>query len=122
MPIKEYECEACHHKFEEIVWLNEPGPTACPKCGKGPLKRLLSTFRITGVSRKSKEGDEAGSGEFDESALGGGEDDLGGGDFGGEDAGDLGGDDEAGAEPAGGAEGGGDDDAGGAAGADEEAS
>jgi len=55
MPIKEYECRGCSHKFEALLMLNEPDPAACPKCGKADLKRILSTFRIAGVHKKSSE-------------------------------------------------------------------
>jgi putative FmdB family regulatory protein len=61
VPIKEFECQACKHRFEDILGINDPVPTACPKCGGGPLKQLLGTFRIAGVKRKS-----ASDSEFDE--------------------------------------------------------
>ena len=59
MPIKEYECRACGNKFESLLMLNEPDPTACPKCGKADLKRILSTFRVAGLHKKSAESGEA---------------------------------------------------------------
>jgi len=112
MPIKEFECEACHHKFEDILGLNEPNPTVCPKCGKGPLKSLLGSFRIAGVQKKSAVGEEFGSGEdMDAGGMGdamggmngdmGGMGGMGGGDFGGDmGGGDMGfgGDSDAGGD------------------------
>lgn len=66
MPIKEFECEACKHRFEDIFGINDPPPTACPKCGKGPLKQILGTFRIGGASKKSSD-DNIGN-DMDEGA------------------------------------------------------
>ena len=100
MPIKEFECEACHHKFEDILGLNDPNPTTCPKCGKGPLKTLLGTFRIAGVHKKSATDDDLGAEGGGPGAEGFGDEmggmggDLGGGDFGGDmGGGDFGGGD-----------------------------
>lgn len=53
MPIKEFNCTACGHKFEEILGINDPNPDTCPKCGKKELKRVLGTFRIVGGRSKS---------------------------------------------------------------------
>lgn len=106
MPIREFECEQCHHRFEEILGIKEPNPEKCPKCGGSPLKSILGTFRVAGLGKKSAtEGDadlpagddlgDAGGGEFGGDAGGGFGDDGGlgdGGDLGG-DGGDLGADD-----------------------------
>ena len=97
MPIKEFKCRACGHRFEELVWLKEPDPKACPKCGKEELTQVLGTFRVAGVSKKSAKPDEGGTdegGEFggddgESGDFGGGDDFGAGGDFGG-DGGDLG--------------------------------
>ncbi len=44
MPIYEYECRGCHHRFEAIV---RPGDTPqCPSCGAGDLERLISMFAV----------------------------------------------------------------------------
>ena len=81
MPIKEYECRACSHKFESLLMLNEPDPATCPKCGKADLKRIMSTFRISGSQKKgSVSGDsmpDLPAGMQDNLDLGG-MDDLGG--------------------------------------------
>jgi putative FmdB family regulatory protein len=92
MPIKEYQCAACGHRFEEILGLNDPDPGACPKCGGKELKRLMSTFRIAGASRKSSDSvdpdddlgdDPGGDGGFGDDGGMGGEAPL-GEDFGGD--------------------------------------
>jgi len=78
MPIKEFECQACRHRFEEILGIHEPNPTACPKCKSADLKQLLSTFRVTGLKKKSSgsetQGEEslgAEGGGFDAGSYGG---------------------------------------------------
>ncbi len=42
MPIFEYRCRSCGHKFEKLVRGNEK--VACPECGKGRLEKLFSVF------------------------------------------------------------------------------
>ena len=44
MPIYEYECRACGHRFEQVVL---PATTpACPECQGQDLERLLSMFAV----------------------------------------------------------------------------
>jgi putative FmdB family regulatory protein len=46
MPLYEYECEACHQRFEVIQKFSDPPPETCARCGKGPVRRLVSTPAI----------------------------------------------------------------------------
>lgn len=46
MPLYEYECAACGHRFEIIQKFSDPGPDSCAKCGKGPVTRLFSSPAI----------------------------------------------------------------------------
>lgn len=47
MPLYEYECEACHHRFERIQKSYSDAPIeTCPKCGKGPVRKLISSPAI----------------------------------------------------------------------------
>ena len=46
MPLYEYECDACHQRFEVIQKYSDPPPEECARCGKGPVRRLLSTPAI----------------------------------------------------------------------------
>jgi putative FmdB family regulatory protein len=46
MPLYEYECDACRHRFEIIQKFSDGPPDACPKCGKGPLQRQFSSPAI----------------------------------------------------------------------------
>jgi len=43
MPLYEYECEACGAHFEKIRKFSDPPLEVCDKCGKGPVKKLLSS-------------------------------------------------------------------------------
>jgi len=42
MPTYEYECETCHHHFEEFQNMKDEPIKKCPKCGK-KVKRLISS-------------------------------------------------------------------------------
>jgi len=46
MPLYEYECESCNHRFEKIVQYSDPPLDTCPKCGKGPVRKLFSSPAI----------------------------------------------------------------------------
>ena len=46
MPLYEYECDACGHRFEVIQKFSDRPADACAKCGKGPVNRLLSSPAI----------------------------------------------------------------------------
>ena len=46
MPLYEYECEACAHRFERIQKFSDPPADTCPTCGKGPVRKLLSSPAI----------------------------------------------------------------------------
>ncbi|HOJ75603.1 MAG TPA: zinc ribbon domain-containing protein [Phycisphaerae bacterium] len=43
MPTYDYECSACHHKFEQYQSITAPAITKCPECGKNKVKRLIGT-------------------------------------------------------------------------------
>ena len=47
MPLYEYECDACHQRFEVIQKkFSDPSPENCARCGQGPVHRLQSTPAI----------------------------------------------------------------------------
>jgi len=46
MPLYEYHCEACDSRFEKIQKFSDPPVDVCPKCGKGPVTKLLSSPAI----------------------------------------------------------------------------
>jgi putative FmdB family regulatory protein len=41
MPLYEYQCKKCHHRFERIQKFSDPHIKKCPECG-GPVEQLLS--------------------------------------------------------------------------------
>jgi len=51
MPIFEYRCEECGHKFEAILF-GEQRPE-CPQCHTAKLEKQLSTFAVTKSSGAS---------------------------------------------------------------------
>lgn len=62
MPLYEYQCESCDHRFEKIVKYSDPPIDTCPKCGTGPVRKLFSSpaiqfkgsgFYITDYAKKS---------------------------------------------------------------------
>jgi len=70
MPLYEYECEACGERFEVIQKFSDPPAETCRKCGKGPVKRLMSSpaiqfkgsgWYITDYAQKGKSSDAAPS-------------------------------------------------------------
>jgi putative FmdB family regulatory protein len=72
MPLYEYECDACGHRFEIIQKFSDGPPDACPKCGKGPLQRQQSSpafqfkgtgWYVTDYAGKGKGSSEKSGGE-----------------------------------------------------------
>jgi putative FmdB family regulatory protein len=72
MPLYEYECEACGHRFEVIRRFSDPPLEECTACG-GKVRKLLSSpaiqfkgsgWYITDYARKGSTGsiDSTGSG------------------------------------------------------------
>lgn len=64
MPLYEYQCDPCGHRFEVIQKFSDPLIGICPLCG-GPVKKLPSSpaiqfkgsgWYITDYARKGKPG------------------------------------------------------------------
>src|ERR1700738_3335511 len=76
MPLYEYECKKCHHRFEKIQKFSDPHVKKCPKCG-GPIEQVISAptvqfkgsgWYVTDYAKKasaapSSNGDSATKGE-----------------------------------------------------------
>ena len=45
MPLYEYQCDACSHRFERIQKFADPPVETCPSCG-GKVRKLLSSPAI----------------------------------------------------------------------------
>jgi putative FmdB family regulatory protein len=73
MPLYEYQCGKCSHRFEKIQKFTDPAPEACPNCGGGPVTKLPSSpaiqfkgtgWYITDYAKKSgTDAGKTGSGE-----------------------------------------------------------
>ena len=76
MPLYEYECEACGRRFENIQKYSDPPIEVCRHCGKGPVRKLLSSpaiqFKGTGFYitdyKKSGGGGESSKSSSSESS------------------------------------------------------
>jgi putative FmdB family regulatory protein len=69
MPLYEYQCDVCSHRFERIQKFSDPPIDVCPSCG-GSVKKLLSSpaiqfkgsgWYITDYAKKSAKDDGKGS-------------------------------------------------------------
>jgi putative FmdB family regulatory protein len=51
MPLYEYQCEACGHKFELIRKFSDPPVETCPSCSSGTVQKLqsASAFQFKGT-------------------------------------------------------------------------
>ncbi|GAB6908254.1 Regulatory protein, FmdB family [Desulfosarcina cetonica] len=51
MPIFEYQCKACCHVFERLVFSSEDEPLECPACHCKDVEKLMSAgaFRPNGI-------------------------------------------------------------------------
>lgn len=45
MPIYDYECDVCNHRFEEIQHFNDKPIEVCPKC-RGKTRRVIHSSPI----------------------------------------------------------------------------
>ena len=45
MPLYEYQCDACGHRFEHIQKFSDPLLTVCPECGDA-IRKLVSSSAI----------------------------------------------------------------------------
>lgn len=50
MPIYEYQCATCHHKFDLLQKMNDDPIKKCPDCSKNTVERLVSAagFQLKG--------------------------------------------------------------------------
>ncbi len=69
MPIYEYQCDACGNRFEQIQKFADAPSDTCTVCGKGPIRRLLSSpaiqfkgagWYVTDYAKKSGEPSKTG--------------------------------------------------------------
>jgi putative FmdB family regulatory protein len=61
MPLFEYDCSGCGHRFEELVRGAER--PACPRCDGSDLQKLPSVFAVSGPAAGGRAGRGAGAGD-----------------------------------------------------------
>lgn len=49
MPIYEFRCSACDHRFSVKVSISERKNVKCPQCGQGELTQLFTNVNILGI-------------------------------------------------------------------------
>jgi putative FmdB family regulatory protein len=58
MPLYDYDCLACGRRIEVVHGVYSPGPTHCPNCGGGPLKKAITAaavhFKGTGWAKRDR--------------------------------------------------------------------
>lgn len=71
MPLYEYECKKCHHRFERIQKFSDPHVKKCPECG-GAVEQVISApavqfkgagWYVTDYAKKSGSGSSSSNGE-----------------------------------------------------------
>jgi putative FmdB family regulatory protein len=82
VPLYDYDCAACGRRFEVIHGVHADGPTTCPLCGSGPVRKAIAApaihFKGSGWAKKERRagtrtgagtasgGDSAGEGSSSE--------------------------------------------------------
>jgi putative FmdB family regulatory protein len=70
VPLYEYQCKKCKHRFEKIQKFSDRAVKKCPECG-GPVEKLLSAsavqfkgsgWYVTDYARKGAGSSESGAG------------------------------------------------------------
>jgi putative FmdB family regulatory protein len=46
MPLYDYVCSACGRRFEVAHGVHVEGPTVCPICGRGPIRKAISAAAV----------------------------------------------------------------------------
>ena len=58
MPRYDYACAACGRRFEVVHGITEDGPTSCPLCGEGPVRKAFAPpaihFKGSGWAKKER--------------------------------------------------------------------
>ncbi len=80
MPIYEYECQACQHRFEEWQKMSDKPIKVCPKCKARKVEKLISqtSFQLKGggwysdLYASSKPGSNASGPDKSTASTGGG--------------------------------------------------
>jgi putative FmdB family regulatory protein len=78
MPIYDYDCANCKRRFEVVHGVYAPGPTECPLCGGGPVRKSISApavhFRGSGWAKKERRASSPSSSKKDNDSASGNDD------------------------------------------------
>jgi putative FmdB family regulatory protein len=66
MPLYDYDCAACGRRIEVVHGVFAPGPTHCPNCGSGPLRKAITAaavhYKGSGWAKKERRASTASTG------------------------------------------------------------
>jgi len=74
MPLYEYECQTCRHRFERIQKFSDPPVASCPECGN-EVRKLVSSpaiqFKGSGwyITDYARKGNSGNGGKSDDAAT-----------------------------------------------------
>lgn len=54
MPLFEYQCQSCSHRFELLVRAGQP--LSCPRCQGDALEKLFSVFSVNAPAERAAAG------------------------------------------------------------------
>jgi|SRR5262245_34280130 putative FmdB family regulatory protein len=78
MPLYEYQCKKCHHRFERIQKFSDPHVKKCPECG-GAVEQVISApavqfkgsgWYVTDYAKKSATGSASSNGDSKKESKG----------------------------------------------------
>jgi putative FmdB family regulatory protein len=76
LPIYDYICHSCSHRFEVVHGVHAHGPSTCPVCHEGPVRKAFVAptihFKGSGWAKKDR-GSSAGSSGSSKSGSDGGD-------------------------------------------------
>jgi putative FmdB family regulatory protein len=79
MPTYDYGCAACGRRFEVVHGVHAEGPTTCPLCGKGPVRKVITAANVhykgSGWAKKERRSTATAAAK-NASGAGGGSDDA----------------------------------------------
>ncbi len=56
MPVYEYECRSCHHRYTAILSIRESATVpACPQCHSGDIQKLISPVAVVRSAGQKEE-------------------------------------------------------------------
>ena len=65
MPLYDYDCAACGRRFEVVHGVHVEGPTVCPICGSGPIRKAISAaavhYKGSGWAKKERRASSSSS-------------------------------------------------------------